>query len=312
MKTKTNHETAAVLAAPSQSGRAGASLVSPGSILLEPARIPAPPTPSSRAGACPSHQELWDLYHQQADAQTENALVESYLPLVRAVLGRLSVSGSDLVDQDDLHSAGVVGLLQALRHYKPASGVPFESYARHRIRGAIFDELRRTDWVPRSVHEKAKRVFTASSQLEQELGRAPTERELARALNLSVSECSGLLKEVRPAQFIHLDSPAGSAEEGAENLHECFAPAEAEDTADQVARRELQQVIFERLKQMPQTQRQVLTLYYIEDLNLREIAVVLKLTESRICQIHSQAIESVRAYMDRFEKGLAGCAKSAA
>ena len=115
----------------------------------------------------PTAQELWQRYHQQADTHTENALVEQYLPLVRSAVGRLAITLPDHVDHDDLHSAGLVGLLQALRNYDPACNTSFEGYARVRIRGAMLDELRRMDWVPRTVHEKARRIQNAMAELEQ-------------------------------------------------------------------------------------------------------------------------------------------------
>lgn len=308
MNNKTVEESVAVLPARGALNRVGTM---PGAQeYATPAshsdRASLPPVwPEAKSCPTPAHQELWRLYHQQADVQIENALIEFYLPLVRAVLNRLAVSNSELVDCDDLHSAGVLGLLQALRHFNPTSGVPFESYARHRIRGAIFDELRRIDWVPRSVHDKSKKVQAAIARLEQRRGRTPSERELAQQMGISVPECRKLLEEIRPVQFIHLDSEVSLSGDESENLHEVLAASDAEAPVEEVSRRELQKVIFERLKQMPKIQCQVLTLYYIEDLNLREIAAALNLTESRICQLHSQAISSIRAYLQRYEKGTA-------
>src|SRR4029079_4414270 len=119
-------------------------------------------------------------YHRQPDTSTENALVEQYLPLVRTVMGRLAMHLPDHVDHDDLNSAGLVGLLQAMRNYDPNSGNSFETYARVRIRGAMLDELRRIDWVPRTIHEKARRIQEVLGGLEQQLGRAPTEEQMAK------------------------------------------------------------------------------------------------------------------------------------
>jgi len=119
----------------------------------------------------PTAQDLWKRYHRYADTNTENALVEQYLPLVRSAVGRLAMTLPDHVDHDDLHSAGLVGLLQALRNYDPACNTAFESYARVRVRGAMLDELRRMDWVPRTVHEKARRIQVIMAELEQKLGK---------------------------------------------------------------------------------------------------------------------------------------------
>jgi RNA polymerase sigma factor FliA len=252
----------------------------------------------------PTAQELWQRYHQRADPDTENALIEKYLPLVAYSAGRLAMTLPEHVDQDDLFSAGLVGLLQALRNYDPAGGTSFETYARTRVRGAMLDELRRMDWVPRTIHEKARRIQNAMAQLEQKLGQLPTEAQMAKALNLLPSDYAKLLNEVRPAAFVCLDTVHSSEDGDTGSLHEVMAnPAEA-SPVEQTSQEELKRVVFERLKKLPEIQRKVLAFYYAEDMHLREIAEVFGLTESRICQIHSQAILSIRAYVQRYEAGL--------
>jgi RNA polymerase sigma factor for flagellar operon FliA len=129
----------------------------------------------------PTAQALWQRYHQRADLPTENALVEQYLPLVASILGRLAMTLPEHVSHDDLYSAGLVGLLQALRNYDPTCGSSFETYARVRVRGAMLDELRHMDWVPRSIHEKARKIQDVMARLEQKLGRTPTEAQMAQA-----------------------------------------------------------------------------------------------------------------------------------
>ena len=265
---------------------------------------PPPVTKVVATSSPPTAQELWQHYHQRADLTTENALVERYLPLVVSVLGRLSMTLPEHVSHDDLHSAGLVGLLQALRNYDPTCGSSFETYARVRVRGAMLDELRRMDWVPRTIHEKARKIQDAMSRLEQKLGGTPTEAQVAAAMGLSLREYNDLLDEVRPASFVCLDS-VGSSEDGdTGSFYEVIADLSEENPVDQVSQRELKQVVFECLKQLPEIQRKVLSLYYVEDLHLREIALVFGLTESRICQIHSQAILAVRAYVQRYESGM--------
>jgi RNA polymerase sigma factor for flagellar operon FliA len=254
----------------------------------------------------PTPQELWKRYHRQADTSTENALVEQYLPLVRTVVGRLAMTLPEHVDQDDLNSAGLVGLLQALRNYDPASGNSFETYARVRIRGAMLDELRRMDWVPRTIHEKARRIQEVLGKLEQQLGHTPTEEQMAEALNMSLEEYTDLLNEIRPAAFVCLDSTPTTDGVEAGSLYDVVANPNEDSPTEEVSRRELKEVDLERLKQLPEIQRKVLALYYHEDLHLREIAEVFGLTESRICQIHSQAILNIRSYMQRYESGTAG------
>jgi RNA polymerase sigma factor for flagellar operon FliA len=253
----------------------------------------------------PTAPALWQRYHRRDDPATENALVEKYLPLVSAVVSRLAMTLPEHVDQDDLYSVGLVGLLQALRNYDPTCGASFETYARMRIRGSMLDELRRMDWVPRSVHEKARKIQGVMAELEQKLGQVATEAQMAKALNLSVPEYVNLLNEVRPATFVCLDTASSSDEDDSGNLYEVIADTVENSPMEQVSRHELKQVIFERLKELPEMQRKVLAFYYAEDMHLREIAEVFGLTESRICQIHSQAILAIRAYIKRFETGLA-------
>ena len=260
--------------------------------------------PSAKTDARRTAQDLWKRYHQQADTHTENDLVQQYLPLVTAILGRLAMTLPDHVDHDDLQSAGLVGLLQALRNYDPGSGNSFETYARVRIRGAMLDELRRMDWVPRTIHEKARKIQQTMGELEQKLGRSPTEAQVAKAMGLSATEYAKLLDEVRPAAFVCLDAVSSSENGDTGSLYEVVADTTEEGPAEQASQHELKHVVLERLKELPEIQRKVLALYYGEDLHLREIAQVFGLTESRICQIHSQAILAIRSYVQRFESGM--------
>ena len=253
----------------------------------------------------PTAPELWQRYHQRDDPATENALVERYLPLVSSVVARLAMTLPESVDQNDLYSAGLVGLLQALRNYDPTCGASFETYARTRVRGAMLDELRRMDWVPRSIHEKARKVQGVMSALEQQLGAVPNEEQMANALKITPTEYAALMNEIRPAAFICLDAVSSADDEDGGSLYEVITDPGEESPMEKVSQHELKRLIFDRLKDLPEMQRKVLALYYGEDMHLREIAEVFGLTESRICQIHSQAIISIRAFLQRFEAGLA-------
>ena len=261
--------------------------------------------PPRSAEPRPTPQSLWQRYHHADDDQVENDLVQQYLPLVRTVVARLAMTLPTYIDFNDLNSAGTIGLLQALRNFEPNSGASFETYARFRIRGAVLDELRRMDWVPRSVHEKSRKIEDTMFRLEQELGQTPTEAQMAKALNLTLVEYLACVDEVRPTTFICLDSIHQTEDGDGSSLHESVADDTQEDPTLGVSRRELAQVIKARLKDLPEMQRQVLALYYGEDLHLHEIAAAFGLTESRISQIHSQAILSIRSYLKRFEAGLA-------
>ncbi|HEX3624918.1 MAG TPA: FliA/WhiG family RNA polymerase sigma factor [Verrucomicrobiae bacterium] len=250
----------------------------------------------------PTTQELWRRYHKRSDSDVENALIVKYLPLVSSIAARLAMNLPEHVAQDDLYSSGLVGLLQAVRNYDPACGASFETYARTRIRGAMLDELRKMDWVPRTIHEKARKVQDVMARLEQKLGEAPTEAQMAAAMKLSMSEYGKLLDQIRPVAFVCLDTVSSENDTG--DLYEVVANTAEESPLEQISRQELKKVILARLKEMPDVPRKVLALYYGEGLHLREIAEAIGLTESRICQIHAQAILSIRVYLQRFEAGL--------
>lgn len=268
------------------------------------ATLPAPTEPTEMAWQPrpTAAVDLWQRYRSEAapaGGRPEGQLVEEYLPLVKAVVGRLAMALPSHVDADDLHSAGLVGLLNAVRNYDPNAGTSFETYARIRIRGAVFDELRKLDWVPRSVHSKARKIQFAMREIEQRHGRMPSDLEVARELNLPVAEYHRWLADVRPATFVCLDAAqSAEAEDGATN-YESVADLSAESPEDGVNRRELADLIAARIQQLPEMQRKVLALYYFEDMRLREIAEAFGVTESRICQIHSQAILSIKSHLQR-------------
>lgn len=244
---------------------------------------------------------LWQLYHQSGDPACENALVEHYLPLVRTVVGRLAMSLPPHVSAEDLHSAGLVGLLQAIRNFSTRGGASFETFARFRVRGAVLDELRRLDWVPRLVHEKARKIQNAFAELEQRLGEPPDEEQVAAALGLTCGEYREWLDEIRPVAFVCLDAVGRGDVPDGTTQHESIADDAQEDPSDSASRSELKELIARRIRQLPPVQQKVLALYYFEDLRLREIAEAFGLTESRISQIHSQAILAIRSFIERQE-----------
>jgi RNA polymerase sigma factor for flagellar operon FliA len=246
--------------------------------------------------------KLWKRYAKsRPGSKIEDQLVLQYLPLVRTVVGRLAMTLPAHAATEDLYSAGLVGLLHAVRRYNHKAGVLFETYARVRIRGAVFDELRKLDWVPRSVHDKARKVEVVIRKLEQEKGKIPTNAEMAKELDITEDEYEKLLIEIRPATFVCLDSVRSAEQEGEATQHEAVADTSVPDPGLNTERRELSRIIAGRLETLPDMQRKVLALYYFEDLRLREIAEVFGVTESRISQIHAAAIISIKSYLAKHD-----------
>lgn len=231
----------------------------------------------------------------------EAELVEQYIPLVRYVVGRLAMTLPPHVDHDDLFSAGLCGLLCAIRQYNPSAGTAFETYARLRVRGAVLDELRRMDWVPRSVHAKARRLQKVLHELEQAKGRVPTDLEMAKAMSMHLKDYYALLEETRPATFICLDAAFNPDNEDTLNQHESLADPRQENPLEGAFRHEVSDLIADRVTKLPEMQRKVLALYYFEDMRLREIAEAFGLTESRICQIHAAAVHAIKSYLCKYD-----------
>jgi RNA polymerase sigma factor FliA len=257
----------------------------------------APPA-ESRATA----RELWRRYRKTSTGSvTEGELIEQYLPLVKSVAGRLAMTLPPQVEAEDLYSAGLVGLVNAIRNFNPANGASFETYGRIRIRGAMFDELRRMDWVPRSVRDKARKIKSVMQQIEQVKGTPPSEQEMAAALNISVTKYFELLDEIRPTTFISLDATGDMSGEDETTEHESVADLKAMGPDETAAQRDLVRLISDRIQELPEVQQKVLALYYYEGLRLREIAEAFGLTESRICQIHAQAILAIRSFVHQLE-----------
>lgn len=254
-------------------------------------------------------QDLWQRYHGAGDTPTEDALLQQYLPLVRTVVGRLAMTLPRCVSAEDLQSAARIGLLQAIRRFDTKGGASFQTFARFRIRGAVLDKVRRMDWVPRLVHEKARKIQNVLGELEQRLGAPPSAQQMAEALGLTLGDYRNCLDEIRPVTFVCLDAVShGGTGDGAAPC-DCIADDSQEDPFERASHSELKALIARRIRQLPPIQQKVLALYYHEDLRLREIAEVFGLTESRIAQIHSQAILAVRSFIERHE-AMADCGRA--
>ena len=267
--------------------------------------------PAPLIEAKPSPAELWQRYHATGPGDSsEEELIKKYLPLVKSVVGRVALTLPPRVQQEDLYSAGLVGLLNAVRQFAPALGTAFEPYARVRIRGAVLDELRRMDWVPRSVHAKARKIQRAMAELEQETGELPSDSEVAAALKISLSEYDQWIEEVRPATFICLDAPSSLDGENETTEHDTLSLGPQDSPLEQVSRAELSNLIAARVQQLPDMQKKILALYYYEGLRLREIAQAFGFCESHICQMHAKAILAIRSFLEQHEASAAGSALS--
>jgi RNA polymerase sigma factor for flagellar operon FliA len=224
-------------------------------------------------------------------------LLQFYLPIVKSIVARIRINLPPHIEADDLYSVGLAGLISVLKKYDPAKRRSFGSYAAMRVRGAILDELRRMDWMPRTARTNAKRLHKAVEELEQKLGRVASEEEIRAELGLSHREYEALLDEVRPIGFIPLDQPANSEEPGGARIAELVADDSVVRVTDKLEREELAERVAARINQLPEVPRKVIAMYYYENMRLAEIAAVFGLTESRICQIHAQAIVSLRTYL---------------
>ena len=255
---------------------------------MSPTATFTPPARSITPQASPSQEPC------QAEFE---ALVERHLPLVRSLVDRLKRKLPHSIEAEDLHSVGLTGLVLAARNYRPAQGGSFAAYASTRIRGALLDELRRQDWMSRSGRSKAKRLGSALSRLEQEHGGEVAPESLCAALQMSEGELQDLLDEMRPVRLVSLDSPEGAGELEEPSLHDLIADDGAASAREVVERREMVALLAERIAQLPDVQKKVLAMYYYENLRLADIAAAFGLTESRICQIHTQAVKQLRAYL---------------
>ncbi len=245
---------------------------------------------------------LWREYKQTADAGIREQLILQYAPLVRYVAGRVGVGLPASVEQGDLVSYGVFGLIDAIEKYDPERAIKFETYAINRIRGAIIDELRSFDWIPRSVRTKARDVERAIAVLEARLQRTPTEGEIAEELGLDIPELRKVFDQVSFVHVAALDEMLGSADHGdgstlGERLEDERTTAPGDALDDEETRHLLARVIHT----LPEREQIVVTLYYYEGLTLSEIGLVLGVTESRICQLHSKAMMGMRTRIGSFD-----------
>lgn len=229
-----------------------------------------------------------------AYAEDQDALIERHAPLVKRVAYHLLGRLPDTVQVEDLIQSGMIGLLEAVRNYEHSHGASFETYAGIRIRGAMLDEVRRNDWVPRSVHRRSREMAQAIRAIEGREGRDAQDNEIAAELGVGLEEYYHMLQDVSATRILSFDEIGYEDEPGVE----MFSSAEPGVT-ETLQREERSAELAAAVAQLPERERLVMSLYYSEELNLKEIGKVLDVTESRVCQIHSQALARMRARLER-------------
>jgi RNA polymerase sigma factor for flagellar operon FliA len=242
---------------------------------------------------------LWESFKATGDARMRERLILHYSPLVKYVAGRVGVGLPPNIEQADLVSYGIFGLIDAIEKFDITRSIKFETYAISRIRGAIIDELRAIDWIPRSVRYKAREVERAYAALEGELHRTPTEAEVATRLGMTLDELHQVFSQVSYVNVVALDEllTVGGEKGDKLSLVDTLEDTKAEDPVAAFETEETKFMLARAINQLPEREKIVVTLYYYEGLTLAEIGRVLGVTESRICQMHTKAVLQLRAKM---------------
>jgi RNA polymerase sigma factor for flagellar operon FliA len=240
---------------------------------------------------------LWEHFKETGDTATRERLILHYAPLVKYVAGRVGVGLPPNIEQADLVSYGIFGLIDAIEKFDIHRAIKFETYAISRIRGAIIDELRAIDWIPRSVRYKAREVERAYAALEGELRRTPTEPEVAQRLGIGLDELHQIFSQVSYVNVVALDEllTVGGEKGDKLSLVDTLEDTKAEDPVTAFEAEETKFLLARAINQLPEREKIVVTLYYYEGLTLAEIGRVLGVTESRICQMHTKAVLQLRA-----------------
>lgn len=232
---------------------------------------------------------------QGVDGKLRDQLILDYAPLIRFVAQRIAARLPANIEIDDLISSGVIGLMDAIEKYDPTRDNKFKTYAEFRIRGAILDELRAQDWVPRSVRDKAKRIERTFQELEQKLGRAATDHEVSEALEMPLEEYFDMVSRVKAVTLLSIDDLSGPGQSERRSLLDSIENPSSKNPFVQLKSKGVRELLMKHIDELPEKQKLVLSLYYYEDLNLKEIGRILDVTESRVSQLHTQAVLRLRS-----------------
>jgi len=252
-----------------------------------------------------TEEELWRHYRKTRDPALREAFIKQYNPLVKYVAGKVAIGMPNNVEFDDLVGYGVFGLLDAIDKYDPDKNVKFKTYAVTRIRGAIFDELRQIDFVPRSVRQKTREIESTISNLEAQLGRTATDQEIANAMGMDESEYMKTMQKISGTSIISLNDLWYSGDDNDKvSIGDSIESPSSMNPDVVVVNEEIRRVIIEAINDLPDKEKKILVLYYYEDLTLKEIGRVLQVTESRVSQLHTKAILHLRSRLTNIRKGI--------
>ncbi len=247
-------------------------------------------------------QEMWDQFEARRDEESRNRLMEHYLSIVKYSAERLHTKLPDEVEVDDLISAGIFGLMDAINAYDKNRGVKFETYCAPRIRGAILDELRSMDWVPRLVRSRAHKVGEATRRLEAQMGRKPTAKELSKAMRLPMNEFNKVQRDAKAVGLVSLSRKWFETDSNRDICEiDVLEDRRSDDPFRSVQRKDIKDLVTRGLSR---AERLIILLYYFEEMTMKEIGQTLDLSESRVSQMHSSVLERLRTQLDRRKKEL--------
>ncbi|MFV0464745.1 MAG: FliA/WhiG family RNA polymerase sigma factor [Lachnospiraceae bacterium] len=242
-------------------------------------------------------EKLWSAYQKNTTREIREQLITEYVPLVKIVAGRLSMHLGNHVEYDDLVGYGVFGLIDAIDKFDPTKEVKFETYASLRIRGAILDQIRKMDWIPRTVRQKQKKLDEAEKQIELKLHRAATDDEIAEELGVSTDELAVWQSQVSVTSLISLNE---FMEQGQDPEMDARHNSNFIQPEEHIAQEELKTILTESLSGLTEKEKIVIELYYYEELTLKEISKILEVTESRVSQLHTKALQKMKLKMGRY------------
>lgn len=249
---------------------------------------------------------LMDYKKGKLSPQEKNQVIMEYAPLIKFIAQKIASRLPSNIELDDLVSSGAIGLMDAIEKYNPERDNKFKTYAEFRIRGAMLDELRAQDWVPRSVRDKAKMLNRVVMAIEAQTGQTPGDEEIADKLNIPMEEYYSLVNQVRPVSMVSIDDQATFSNVDKKSLLGLLQACRINDPHNNLDDKVIKEMITRTIGGLPERQRLVLSLYYYEDLNLREIGKILRVTESRVSQLHAQAISRLKLKLtQRFEQVVA-------